>query len=99
MFVVSLKFKVDRSEVAALMPAHGQWLQRGFDEGVFVLSGGIAPAVGGMIFAHQLTRDELLRRLDEDPLIIEDKVSVDISEIKISKIDERLRFLDAVSEP
>lgn len=93
MFVVVLQFKVDKAEIAPLMPAHSQWLQRGFDEGVFVLTGGIAPGVGGMILAHQSTREELQRRLDEDPLIAQDKVSVDISEVEISRVDERMKFL------
>lgn len=95
MFVVFLEFKVDRSEISPLMPAHSQWLQRAFDDGVFALTGSIAPGVGGMILAHHLTRDELQRRLDEDPLIAQDKVSVAISEIKISRADERLQFLAA----
>jgi uncharacterized protein YciI len=93
MFVVVLEFKVDRSEIAPLMPAHSQWLQRAFDDGVFVLTGGIAPGIGGMILAHHLTREELVRRLDEDPLIAQNKVSVAISEVKISRVDERMQFL------
>lgn len=95
MFVVVLDFKVDRGEIAPLMPAHSAWLQRGFDDGVFVLTGSIAPGVGGMILAHHLTREELQQRLDEDPLIVQGKVSVTISEVKISRVDERMQFLTA----
>lgn len=93
MFVVVLEFKVDRSEVAPLMPAHSQWLQRGFDDGVFALTGSVAPGVGGMILAHHLTRDELRARLDKDPLVVEGKVSVAITEVKPSRVDERMSFL------
>lgn len=95
MFVVVLEFKVDRSEIAPLMPAHSQWLQRAFDDGVFALTGSIAPGVGGMILAHHLTREALQQRLDEDPLVAQGKVSVAISEIKISRVDERMEFLTA----
>lgn len=93
MFVVVLEFKVDRSEIAPLMPVHSQWLQRGFDDGVFALTGSIAPGIGGMILAHHLTRDELRARLDQDPLVSEGKVSVAISEVKPSRVDERMKFL------
>lgn len=93
MFVVFLSFKVDRAEVAPLMPAHSQWLQKGFEDGVFALTGSVAPGVGGMILAHHLTRDQLQARLDQDPLVVEGKVAVAISEVKPSRVDERMKFL------
>ncbi len=93
MFVVVLKFTVDKSEVAPLMPAHSAWLQRGFDDGVFALTGSVAPGVGGMIVAHHTTRDALQARPEQDPLIEQHKVSGEISEIAISRADERLAFL------
>ena len=46
MFVVTLKF-ADKAKAPSLMDGHNAWIARGFDEGVFLLAGGLAPAAGG----------------------------------------------------
>lgn len=42
MFIVLLKFADQRSRAAEWMQAHKAWLQKGFDDGVFLASGSLA---------------------------------------------------------
>lgn len=93
MFVVQLKFSANKSQAAQWMDGHKAWIKRGFDEGVLLLVGSLQPNVGGGILAHQLTRDELQARLNDDPFVAHDVVSVEIIEITPAQADDRLKFL------
>lgn len=93
MFIVFLKFAAARDQAGRLMQAHKDWLQRGFDEGVFLLSGSIQPQAGGAILAHGLTRADLQERVNQDPFVAEAVVQAEIVEVSASKADDRLGFL------
>jgi uncharacterized protein YciI len=93
MFLILLRLSGDKSRAAPLLEAHKAWLQRGFDEGVFLLSGNLQPQAGGGILAHGTTLAELRQRLDQDPFVTEGVVSADIVEIAPSRADPRLGFL------
>ena len=58
MFVIYLEFAENRDRAAALMDGHKDWLQQGFDDGVFLAAGSpIAPVPlkqierGGRLFS------------------------------------------------
>ncbi|WP_245904465.1 YciI family protein [Billgrantia lactosivorans] len=93
MHLVFLRFSEKMSEAGRFMEGHKQWLERGFDEGVFLVSGSIQPKQGGAILAHNVTLDDLHRRVNEDPFVAEGVVSAEIIEVAPSKADERLAFL------
>mgnify|MGYP001336632153 CR=1 FL=1 len=93
MFVVLLKFSAQRERARVHMEGHVQWLQRGFDDGVFLLSGTLQPQAGGALLAHGISREQLQARLDEDPFVREEVVSAEIVEITPSRTDPRLAFL------
>ncbi|MDP9810015.1 uncharacterized protein YciI [Rhizobium tibeticum] len=93
MFVVTLKFSGNKSRAPDLMERHNAWIKRGFDEGIFLLTGGIQPAAGGAVFAHNTTRADLEARVQEDPFVMEDVVTADILEITPGRTDDRLAFL------
>lgn len=93
MFVVTLKFTADKARAAALMDGHNAWIRRGFDDGIFLLTGGLQPGVGGAIFAHNVSRADLEARVNEDPFVAEGVVSADILEIAPGRTDDRLAFL------
>lgn len=93
MFIVLLRFSTNRAQAAALMAAHGAWLKRGFEEGVFLLAGSLEPKAGGAILAHHTTREDLRTRVNEDPFVAEHVVSAEILEISPARADERLAFL------
>ncbi|MDH5323952.1 MAG: YciI family protein [Gammaproteobacteria bacterium] len=93
MYVVLLKFAQNRDEAGRFMEAHNQWLQRGFDDGVFVLAGSLQVGLGGALIACNTTPEELRARVNEDPFVANDVVSVEILEISPSKVDSKLQFL------
>lgn len=94
MFVVTLKF-ADKSKAPPLMAAHNAWIQRGFDDGVFLVTGSLQPNAGGAVIAHECTRAELDERLAEDPFVAEGVVTAEVLEIAPGRWDERLTFIGA----
>ncbi|WGT65880.1 YciI family protein [Variovorax paradoxus] len=93
MFIVLLKFSSNKANAAQWMEGHKAWLQRGFDDGVFMLAGSLKPNRGGAVLAHRTTMDELQARVDADPFVAENVVSAQIMEIAPARADERLGFL------
>ncbi len=75
------------------MQGHNQWIQRGFDDGVFLLTGGLQPKLGGAVVAHNTSLSALQERVKQDPFVAENIVSAEIIEVAPSKVDARLQFL------
>jgi uncharacterized protein YciI len=90
MFIVLLKFSNNKSQAGQFMEGHKEWLNRGFDEGVFLLAGSLQPQAGGGILAHNTTLADLQGRVKADPFVEKDVVSAEILEIAPSRTDERL---------
>lgn len=93
MFVVLLKIKAAKEQLATHMAAHKAWLQQGFDEQCFLLAGNLSEATGGGIIVHGLSADELTARLQRDPFVRENLVNVEVIGIQAAKTDARLAFL------
>lgn len=93
MFVLLLKFSVNKEQAGQFMEGHNEWIGRGFDDGVFLLVGSLQPAVGGGIVAHNTTLADLQDRVNEDPFVAEDVVRAEILEITPARAEERLQFL------
>src|SRR5207253_6728165 len=93
MFVVTLKFSGNKSRAGQLMDGHKAWIKRGFDDGVFLLVGNLQPNLGGGIVAHNTSLSDLQSRVNDDPFVAENVVSVEILEIVPSRADDRLKFL------
>ncbi len=93
MFIVQLKFAENKSRAGEFMEGHKAWLQRGFDEGVFLLAGSLQPNLGGGVVAHNTSREDLEARVKADPFVAEKVVSVEIIEMTPSRADQRLSFL------
>lgn len=93
MFVVLLKFSANEARAGELMQGHSEWIKRGFDDGVFLLTGTLQPKLGGGILAHNTSLPELQTRVNGDPFVAENVVSAEILEITPAKSDERLKFL------
>ncbi|WP_332742731.1 YciI family protein [Hydrogenophaga sp.] len=93
MFVVLLNLSTHKDQAPRHMEAHKAWLQRGFDDGVFLVAGSQAHGKGGAIVAHNTSRAELEARVAGDPFVVEDVVKTEFIEMSPSRVDERLRFL------
>lgn len=95
MFIVFLRFSNARARAAEFAPAHKAWLQRGLEDGCFVLAGSLLPQAGGVILAHGLTREALDTRLAQDPFVAEDVVQPEVHEVRPAMAQDALRFLVA----
>ncbi|WP_327304038.1 hypothetical protein OG730_10730 [Streptomyces sp. NBC_01298] len=93
MFVVLLRFSDNKAAAGQHMAGHQEWIQRGLEDGVFLLVGGIQPGLGGAVLAHNTSPEELSKRVDEDPFVAQDVVTAEIIEIAPGMADERLSFL------
>ena len=92
-FIILLRFGDHRAKAGQLMDGHNAWIQRGFDDKVFVLVGSLPPDLGGGIVAHNTSRTELEERVSGDPLVAAGVVSAEILDLKPAKADARLEFL------
>ena len=95
MFVVLLRLSGNKGQASRFLEGHKQWIQRGFDDGVFLLVGSLQAGGGGGVVAHNTSREDLQRRVDADPFVAEDIVSAEIVEIAPARADRRLQFLVA----
>lgn len=93
MFIVQLKFSENKSQAPQFMDGHKKWLQQGFSDGIFLVSGSLQPALGGGIIAHNTSLSDLQTRVNEDPFVAENIVTAEILEMTPSITDERLNFL------
>lgn len=93
MHIVLLKFSANQRRAGEFMESHKAWLQRGFDDGVFLLAGSLEPGLGGGILAHNSSSAELQRRVNDDPFVAENVVKAEILELDPGRADERLKFL------
>lgn len=93
MFIVLLKFSDNKGQASQFMEGHKAWIKRGFDDGVFILSGSLQPSLGGGVLANNTSLADLQTRVNADPFVAENVVSAEILEITPAKTDERLNFL------
>jgi len=93
MFVVLLRFAVNKAEAGQFMDGHKAWIKRGFDDGVFLLVGSLKENQGGAVLAHNASLADLQRRVSEDPFVAEEVVAAEILEIAPARVDDRLKQL------
>ena len=82
--VVVLTYIKPISEVDAHIPAHIEWLNKGYDDGVFLASGRRVPRIGGVILATG-ELDALQARLQDDPFHRFGVASVEVIPFDASK--------------
>ncbi|GAW40671.1 hypothetical protein SH203_01071 [Brevundimonas sp. SH203] len=92
MFVITLRF-LDKARAPQLMDGHNAWIRSGFDDGVFLLVGGLQPNLGGAILAHGVSREEIEARVQADPFVEEGVVAAEILAVSPARVDDRLAFL------
>ena len=92
MYLVLLRL-ADGSKVSEHLDGHKRWLQRGFADNVFLLSGGIPRLGGGAIIAAGLSLNELSTRLEQDPFVLHGVVTPEVVEPEATMSDPRLAFL------
>ena len=93
MFVVSLTYKVELSEVEKYMAAHISYLEEQYESGAFLASGRKVPRTGGVIFARAESREELDAILRVDPFFEAEVADYEITEFVPTKAARGLELL------
>jgi uncharacterized protein YciI len=93
MFIVLLKLSDNKGHAGQFMEGHKEWMKRGFDDGVFLLTGTLKPNLGGGIVAHNTSLSDLQARVNDDPFVAKNVVRAEILELAPARADDRLEFL------
>ncbi|WP_413615570.1 YciI family protein [Halomonas cupida] len=93
MFIISLTYKRDISEVEPHMAAHMEYIDHYYAAGVFVASGRKVPRTGGVILAVAESREALEAIVARDPFCIHHLVEVEIIEFAPSRTSPELTAL------
>ena len=93
MYIISLKFSNNKSSAGQHIQAHKDWVEQGFNDAIFLVSGSLQPNLGGGIIAHNCTLDEITTRVNADPFVANDVVTAEILELSPVKASKPLEFL------
>ncbi|SDX66612.1 YciI family protein [Litoreibacter albidus] len=93
MYIITLNLTEKKGEAAAHMAAHNEWIAKGFEDGVFLLVGGLKPQGGGAILATCDDRSEIEARMAADPFVREGIATAQIQEVSPARADQRLSSL------
>jgi len=88
MFIVSLTYKKDISEVEKFIDQHIQFLDRYYADKKFIFSGRKNPRTGGVILVRNVDREALADIISQDPFYQNEIADYDITEVIPSKYDE-----------
>jgi len=67
MFIASLTYVKDLSEVEAHLPDHVAYLEHYYGQGIFLMSGRKEPRNGGVIVMQADSREQVEKIISEDP--------------------------------
>lgn len=95
MFVVSLNYICELSEIEKHLADHIEYLDENYAKGIFLASGRKEPRTGGVILAQMESRAELEKLIAKDPFKINELAEYEVIEFTPSKTSEALRFLCA----
>ncbi|MBO1269984.1 YciI family protein [Arthrobacter cavernae] len=87
MFVVALTYKVPDEIVDFHRPAHMTWVKEAFDAGIFLASGRMVPAVGGVLLS-KADRATLDASLAQDPFYSNGVAEFEIIEFTATTVAE-----------
>ena len=85
MYVVSLTYKVPEEIVEFHLPAHVEWLQTAFDDGVFMVAGRKIPRTGGLLLSNA-ARTVLDASLAKDPFYVNGVADFEVMEFHANRV-------------
>jgi len=88
MFIVSLSYKKEISEVEKFIDLHVKFLDKYYAEKKFIFSGRKNPRTGGVILVRNVDRETLAGIIQQDPFYQNEIADYDITEVIPTKYDE-----------
>ncbi|EAS66242.1 YciI family protein [Photobacterium angustum] len=85
MFIVSITYISEMSQIDKYLDAHIEYLDRNYERGVFIASGRKVPRSGGIILAKARNRSELEEILNDDPFKIHNLADYELTEFVPTK--------------
>jgi len=85
MYVVSLTYRVPQEIVDFHNDAHIAWLQKAFDDGVFIAAGRKIPRTGGLLLS-QAERETLDASLSQDPFYTNGVADFEVIEFHAGRV-------------
>ena len=89
MLILSLTYIASLERADAVMAAHVDWVNAGYDQGWFLASGRKVPRTGGLILAKG-DRAAIEAYLAQDPFVTEAVARYEVMEIELSRTAEGL---------
>lgn len=66
-FIVEIIYKAPIEKINEIRDRHREFLDKGYKQGLILMSGPQVPRVGGMIIARAESMDEIFQFLSDDP--------------------------------
>lgn len=85
MYVVSLSYRVPQDIVDFHNEAHIAWLQKAFDDGIFIAAGRKVPRTGGLLLS-QSDRATLDASLAQDPFYVNGVADFEVMEFHAARV-------------
>lgn len=93
MFIISLTYKSEMSQIEAHLEAHKVYLQQQYDAGHFIASGRKIPRTGGIILARSESLEMLESILAADPFHIHQLANYEVTEFMPTMVGDEFRTL------
>ncbi len=93
MFVISITYVCDISEIEKHLGDHIHYLEKQYSKGIFLASGRKVPRTGGVILAKIESRDKLDQIIAEDPFKKHALANYEVIEFIPTKTSIELEFL------
>lgn len=91
MFIISLTYKKDISEIEKFIESHIAFLDKHYAKKLFIASGRKHPRTGGVIITRQMDRSVLEEIIKQDPFYVHELADYDIMEFIPTKFDDDFR--------
>ncbi len=92
MFILSLTYVKPTEEADRLMQPHMDWVNEGYDRGMFLASGRKNPRTGGVILARG-ERAEVKAYVAADPFTVEGVALYEVTEVAVTRTASGLEAL------
>lgn len=91
MHLVLLDF-ADKQRAGEHVEGHNAWIEKGFADDAFMLTGTI-PGRGGVVIVHNASADDVADRVGQDPFVEHGVVTATIHEVVPSRVHTHLERL------